>query len=99
VAADRELLRSIELDPQFAEAIHRRASFLAVLNRHQEAIAEQKKATEIDAFARPRAPSPSPMCWRAKMTLQSRIFSSASRPSQATTAFSTLFTSPIAARA
>jgi TolB-like protein/DNA-binding winged helix-turn-helix (wHTH) protein len=53
--ADRELLRSIELDPQFAEAIHRRASFLAALNRHQEAIAEQKKATEIDAFARPRA--------------------------------------------
>jgi TolB-like protein/DNA-binding winged helix-turn-helix (wHTH) protein len=53
--ADRELLRAIELDPQFAEAIHRRASFLAVLNRHQEAIATQKKATEIDAFARPRA--------------------------------------------
>jgi TolB-like protein/DNA-binding winged helix-turn-helix (wHTH) protein len=53
--ADRELLRAIELDPQYAEAIHRRASFLAALNRHQEAIAAQKTATEIDAFARPRA--------------------------------------------
>jgi TolB-like protein/DNA-binding winged helix-turn-helix (wHTH) protein len=52
---DRELLRAIELDPQYAEAIHRRASFLAALNRHQEAIAAQKTATEIDAFARPRA--------------------------------------------
>jgi TolB-like protein/DNA-binding winged helix-turn-helix (wHTH) protein len=53
--ADRELLRAIELDPQYAEAIHRRAAFLAALNRHQEAIAAQKTATEIDAFARPRA--------------------------------------------
>jgi TolB-like protein/DNA-binding winged helix-turn-helix (wHTH) protein len=53
--ADRELLRGIELDPEYAEGIHRRASFLAALNRHQEAIAEQKKATEIDAFSRPRA--------------------------------------------
>jgi tetratricopeptide (TPR) repeat protein len=53
--ADHELLRAIELDPQYAEAIHRRASFLAALNRHQEAIAAQKTATEIDAFARPRA--------------------------------------------
>jgi TolB-like protein len=52
--ADRELLCAIELDPQYAEAIHRRASFLAALNRHQEAIAAQKTATEIDAFARPR---------------------------------------------
>ncbi len=53
--ADRELLRAIQLDPQYAEAIHRRASFLAALDRHQEAIAAQKTATEIDAFARPRA--------------------------------------------
>jgi TolB-like protein len=53
--ADRELLRAIELDPQYAEALHRRASFLAALDRHQEAIAVQKTATEIDAFARPRA--------------------------------------------
>jgi tetratricopeptide (TPR) repeat protein len=53
--ADRELLRAIELDPQYAEALHRRASFLAALNRHQQAIATQKTATEIDAFARPRA--------------------------------------------
>ena len=53
--ADQELLRAIELDPQYADAIHRRASLLAALDRHQEAIAAQRTATEIDAFARPRA--------------------------------------------
>jgi TolB-like protein/DNA-binding winged helix-turn-helix (wHTH) protein len=54
-AADQELLRAIELDPKFAEAIHFRAKVLAALNRHQEAIAAQKKAMEIDSFARPFA--------------------------------------------
>jgi TolB-like protein/DNA-binding winged helix-turn-helix (wHTH) protein len=54
-AGDRELLRAIELNPQYSEAIHRRAEFLAALNRNQEAIAAQKTATEIDPFSRPRA--------------------------------------------
>lgn len=53
--ADRELRRAIELNPQYAEAIHRRAEFLAALNRQLEAIEAQKTATEIDAFSRPRA--------------------------------------------
>ena len=54
-AGDRELLRAIELNPQYSEAMHRRAEFLAALNRHQEAIAAQKTAMEIDPFSRPRA--------------------------------------------
>jgi TolB-like protein/DNA-binding winged helix-turn-helix (wHTH) protein len=54
-AGDRELQRAIELNPQYSEAIHRRAEFLAVLNRPEEAIAAQKTAMEIDPFSRPRA--------------------------------------------
>jgi TolB-like protein/DNA-binding winged helix-turn-helix (wHTH) protein len=54
-AADQELLRAIELDPKFAEAHHLRAKVLATLNRHQEAIEEQKKAMELDPFGRPFA--------------------------------------------
>jgi len=53
--ADKEVLGAIELDPKFAEAHHLRAKILAALNRHQEAIAEQKIATELDPFARPFA--------------------------------------------
>jgi tetratricopeptide (TPR) repeat protein len=55
VRADRECLRAIELDPTFAEAYHLRAKILASINRHQEAIEVQKKATELDSFARPWA--------------------------------------------
>ena len=53
--ADKEVLGAIELDPKFAEAHHLRAKILAALNRHQEAIAEQKIATELDPFSRPFA--------------------------------------------
>ena len=53
--ADQEVLRAIELDPKFAEAHHLRAKILGALNRHQEAIAEQKIATELDPFSRPYA--------------------------------------------
>ena len=53
--ADQEVLRAIELDPKFAEAHHLRAKILASLNRHQEAIEEQKRATELDPFSRPFA--------------------------------------------
>ena len=53
--ADKEVLGAIELDPKFAEAHHLRAKILAALNRHKEAIAEQKRATELDPFARPFA--------------------------------------------
>ncbi len=53
--ADRECQRAVELDPKFAEAWHFRAKIYAALNRHQEAIEFQKKASEIDPFQRPFA--------------------------------------------
>jgi tetratricopeptide (TPR) repeat protein len=53
--ADRECVRAIELDPKFAEAYHLRAKVLSALNRHAEAIGSQKKASELDPFARPWA--------------------------------------------
>jgi TolB-like protein/DNA-binding winged helix-turn-helix (wHTH) protein len=51
--ADQECRRAIELDPEFAEAYHLRAKLLSAMNRHEEAIASQKKAMELDPFARP----------------------------------------------
>ena len=53
--SDQECKKAIELDPGFAEAYHFRAKILAALNRNQEAIEVQKKATELDPFARPWA--------------------------------------------
>jgi TolB-like protein/DNA-binding winged helix-turn-helix (wHTH) protein/predicted Zn-dependent protease len=50
--ADAECKRAIELNPDYAEAYHFRAKMLAALNRHAEAIDVQKKATELDPFAR-----------------------------------------------
>ncbi len=54
-AADRELLRGISLDPQFAELYHMRAKLLGVLNRNAEAIESEKKAMEINPFEKPWA--------------------------------------------
>jgi len=48
-----EVARATQLDPKFSEGYHFRAKILAALNRHQEAIEEQKKATGLDPFARP----------------------------------------------
>ena len=53
--ADPECKRAIELDPGYAEAYHFRAKMLAAVNRHAEAIEAQKKAMELDPFARPWA--------------------------------------------
>jgi TolB-like protein/DNA-binding winged helix-turn-helix (wHTH) protein len=52
---ERETRRAIQLDPEYSEAHHRLAEMLAILNRHQEAIAEQRIATELDPFERTRA--------------------------------------------
>jgi tetratricopeptide (TPR) repeat protein len=52
---ERETRRAIQLDPEYSEAHHRLAEILAILNRHQEAIAEQKIATELDPFERTHA--------------------------------------------
>ena len=55
VSADRECQRAIELDPEFAEAYHLRAKVMIAMGRDEEAIALQKKAMELDPFARPWA--------------------------------------------
>ena len=53
--ADQELSRAIELNPSFAEAYHLRAKMYGALNRKNESIAWEKKAMEINPFARPFA--------------------------------------------
>ena len=53
--AQTEITRAIALDPRFAEAWHFRAKILAALNQHDEAIAAQRKATELAPFERPWA--------------------------------------------
>ena len=54
-SAGREINRALELDPEFSEAYHLRAKMLAVLNRHQEALADEKKASDLDPFSKPWA--------------------------------------------
>ncbi len=53
--ADKESARALELNPQYAEAYHLRSYLLVATNRIDEAIAAQKKSTELDPFARPWA--------------------------------------------
>jgi tetratricopeptide (TPR) repeat protein len=53
--ANAESLRAIELNPDFAEAHHLHGYILAVLNRPEEALAEQRRTIELDGFARPWA--------------------------------------------
>jgi TolB-like protein/DNA-binding winged helix-turn-helix (wHTH) protein/Tfp pilus assembly protein PilF len=53
--ADAESRRSLELDPNFSEAHHLHSYILFAMNRVQEALQEQKRATEIDPFERPWA--------------------------------------------
>jgi TolB-like protein/DNA-binding winged helix-turn-helix (wHTH) protein len=49
----RECDRAVELDPEMAEAHHLRAKILAALNRHPEAIETERRAMELNPFARP----------------------------------------------
>jgi tetratricopeptide (TPR) repeat protein len=53
--ADAESRRSLELDPNFSEAHHLRSYILFAMNRPEESLEEQKRATEIDPFERPWA--------------------------------------------
>jgi TolB-like protein/DNA-binding winged helix-turn-helix (wHTH) protein/Tfp pilus assembly protein PilF len=53
--AEAESLRSLALDPHFAEGYHMHSYILTVTNRMAEAIEEQKRGTSIDPFARPWA--------------------------------------------
>jgi TolB-like protein len=51
--AERESGRAVELNPGFAEGHHLRGYVFQALNRTEEAVQEQKKAMELDPFARP----------------------------------------------
>ncbi len=53
--AEAESLRSLALDPRFAEGYHMHSYILTVTNRLAEAIEEQKRGMSIDPFARPWA--------------------------------------------
>jgi len=53
--ADTEAVRALTLDPNRAETHHLRAYILLALNRGQESIQEQRRAIELDPFARPWA--------------------------------------------
>jgi TolB-like protein/DNA-binding winged helix-turn-helix (wHTH) protein len=53
--ADAESQRAIALDPNYAEAHHLRSYILMAMNRPDEAVQEQKRGTEADAFQRPWA--------------------------------------------
>jgi TolB-like protein/DNA-binding winged helix-turn-helix (wHTH) protein/cytochrome c-type biogenesis protein CcmH/NrfG len=53
VAAERESARAVELNPNAAEIHHLRSYALRPLNRMDEALQEQRKAMELDPFARP----------------------------------------------
>jgi TolB-like protein/DNA-binding winged helix-turn-helix (wHTH) protein len=46
--ADRECVRAIELDPKYQSAYHMRARLFGAVNRHEEGIAQEKIATELD---------------------------------------------------
>jgi TolB-like protein/DNA-binding winged helix-turn-helix (wHTH) protein len=46
--ADRECVRAIDLDPRYSSAYHMRARLFAAVNRHEEGIAQEKIATELD---------------------------------------------------
>jgi len=52
-AAERESARAVELNPNVAEIHHLRSYTLRSLNRGDEALQEQRKATELDPFASP----------------------------------------------
>jgi predicted Zn-dependent protease len=53
--AEAELLRAIELDPKNSEAHHLYSYLLFVTQRRDKALEEQKRATELEPFARPWA--------------------------------------------
>lgn len=53
--ADAEMKRAIELDPSIAEQHHLRSYVQFVMNHKEEALQEQKRATELDPFVRPWA--------------------------------------------
>jgi TolB-like protein/DNA-binding winged helix-turn-helix (wHTH) protein len=53
--AEQEVVRAIELNPNYYEAWHFRAEMNAAFGRYEEAINFQKKAMELDPFERPHS--------------------------------------------
>ena len=53
-AAERELKRTIELNPNLSRARRRYAMYLNIMGRHEEAVAEGKYAQELDPLSRSR---------------------------------------------
>ncbi len=49
--ADRECVRAIELDPRYFSGYHMRARIFAAVNRHDEGIAQEKIATDLEPAA------------------------------------------------
>jgi eukaryotic-like serine/threonine-protein kinase len=50
-AAEKELKRAIELNPNYATGHHWYAEYLSAMGRHQEAIAEIKRAQQLDPLS------------------------------------------------
>src|SRR5262249_16943444 len=50
-AAEREFLRAIDLNPNYANGHHWYAEFLSLTGRHDQAIAESQRAREIDPLS------------------------------------------------
>ena len=50
-AAERELKHAIELKPSYATSHHWYAEYLSAMGRHDEAIAEIKRAQELDPLS------------------------------------------------
>jgi serine/threonine protein kinase/Flp pilus assembly protein TadD len=51
VGAEKEFKRAIELNPSYATAHHWYAGYLSAMGRHNEAIAEAKRAQELDPLS------------------------------------------------
>jgi len=51
LAAEREYKRAIERNPSYAPAHHRYAEYLSYMGRHEESIAEVKRAKELDPLS------------------------------------------------
>ncbi len=50
-AAEREFRKAIELNPNYANAHHWYADYLSAVGRHEEAITESKRASELDPIS------------------------------------------------
>ena len=66
LAAERELKRAIELNPNYVVAHHWYAEYLGAMGRHEQAIAEIKRAQELDPLSPLMFAIGGTICWRAR---------------------------------